>query len=77
MSWVKKHNTASKNFSKINKKVFSINHHKPMSLNDNFMTDTCVFFLKPFSMTGLMREIGAVGLLNAKKNKETQANIFL
>ena len=27
------------------------------SLNDNYMTETCVSFLKPFSMTGVMREV--------------------
>ena len=37
-----------------------------MSLNDNYMTETCVFFLKSFSMTGVMREVDAVGRQCAK-----------
>ena len=40
-----------------------------MSLNENYMTETCVFFLKPFSMTGVMREIDAVGPQCAKMQR--------
>ena len=40
-----------------------------MSLNDNYMTETCVFFLKPFSMTGVMREVDAVGPQRAKMQR--------
>ena len=40
-----------------------------MSLNDNYMTETRVFLLKPFSMTGVMREVDVVGLLCAKMQR--------
>ena len=48
-----------------------------MSLNDNYMTETCVFFLKPFSMTGVMREIDAVGPQCAKMQKKRDLTSFL
>ena len=40
-----------------------------MSLNDNYMTETCVFFLKPFLMTGVMTEIDVVGPQCAKMQR--------
>ena len=40
-----------------------------MSLNDNYMAKTCVFFLKPFSMTGVMSEVDAVGPLCSKMQR--------
>ena len=40
-----------------------------MSLNENYMTETCVVFLKSFSMTAVMRKIDAVGPLCAKMQR--------
>ena len=40
-----------------------------MSLYDNYMAETCVLFLKPFLMTGVTREIDAVGPQCAKKQR--------
>ena len=51
------------------KKLFSVNHYKSISLNDNYMTETCVFFLKRFSMTGVIREFDAVGPQRAKMQR--------
>ena len=64
----KKHWTVLKKFAlkQREKKFFSVNHYKSMSLNDNSMTETCVFFLKRFSMTGVIGEFDAVGPQRAK-----------